>query len=141
MWLKPIFIFKLLYININLYLHYVSIFISYKGSSINTTDLFQIELNKEMQPTEFNFAIRYSYYTLNVFVASFYSYIVPYKFLILIVIYTFQYWVDKYNLFKLFSCPTDFNYRLSMFTLKIFECSIFFFAFGNLLFAPIIHTN
>ncbi len=104
-------------------------------------NLFQVELNKAIQPTEFSFAMRYAYYILNVFVVSFYSYIVPYTSLILIVIFAIQYWVDKYNLFKRFSCPTDFNYRLSMFTLKIFECSIFFFALGNLLFAPTIHTN
>ncbi len=104
-------------------------------------NLFQVELNKEMQLTEFSFAMRYAYYILNVFVVSFYSYIVPYTSLILIGIFIIQYWVDKYNLFKRFSCPTNFNYRLSMFTLKIFECSIFFFALGNLLFAPTIHTN
>ena len=92
-----------------------------------------------MHLTEFSFG--YSYYILNVLVVLFYSYIVPYTSLILIVIYTVQYWVDKYNLFKRFSCPTNFNYRFSMFTLKIFECSIFFFALSNLLFAPIIHTN
>ncbi len=104
-------------------------------------NLFQVELNKELQPTEFSFAMRYSYYILNVYVVSFYSYIVPYTSLILIVIFIAQYWVDKINLFKRFSCPTNFNYRLSVFTLKIFECSIFFFALGNLLFAPEIHTN
>ena len=112
-----------------------------KYSKEKPVNLFQIELNKELQPTEFSFAVRYSYYILNVYVVSFYSYIVPYTSLILIVIFAFQYWVDKYNLFKRFSCPTNFNYRLSIFTLKIFECSIFFFALGNLLFAPTIHTN
>ena len=113
----------------------------WKYQKEKNVNLFQIELNKELQPTEFSFAMRYSYYIINVFVVSFYSYIVPYTSLILIVIFIAQYWVDKRNLFKRFSCPTNFNYRLSIFTLKIFECSIFFFALGNLLFAPTIHTN
>ncbi len=108
-------------------------------------NLFQIELNKELQPTEFNFAMRYAYYILNVYVVSFYSYIVPYTSLMLIIIFAIQYWVDKYNLFRRFSCPTDFNYRLftgiSILTFKIFEYSLFFFALGNLLLAPRIHTD
>ncbi len=100
-----------------------------------------MELNKELQPTEFSFAVRYAYYILNVFVVSFYSYIVPYTSIILFVYFIFQYRIDKYNLFKRFSSPTNFSYRLSMFTLRIFELSILFFALGNLLFAPTIHTN
>ncbi len=104
-------------------------------------NLFQVELNKELQKTEFNFALRYAYYILNVFVVSFYSYIVPYTSLILILIFIAQYWVDKRNLFKLFSCPTNFSYRLSFFTLKVFECSVFFFALGNMIFAKDIHIG
>lgn len=65
----------------------------------------------------------------------------PYIGIILIIIFVAQYWVDKYNLFQRFSCPVDFNYRLSRLTLKAFECSVFVFALGNLLFSITIHTT
>lgn len=89
-------------------------------SNENTANLFQVELNKELQKTEFSFADRYVYYILNVYVVCFFSYIVPYTSLILIIYFAIQYWIDKKNLFKRFSCPINFNYSLSVFTLKIF---------------------
>lgn len=101
--------------------------------------MFQIELNKELQDPEFNFSNQYAYYIVNVYIVSFYSYITPYVGIILALIFCVQYWVDKYNLFQRFSCPVDFDFKLSRFTLKAFECCIFVFALGNLLFSMDIH--
>lgn len=78
---------------------------------------------------------------MNVYVISFFSYITPYISIILALIFLVQYWVDKYNLFKRFSCPTDFNFRLSRMTLKAFEFSVFVFALGNYIFSFTIHPT
>lgn len=53
---------------------------------------------------------------------------------ILILIFIVQYWIDKYNLFRRFSCPLDFNFFLTRLIFKAFECSILIFAVGTFLF-------
>lgn len=111
----------------------------FKYNDKDTINMFQIQLNKEMQDPQFSFSDKYAYYIVQIYVVSFYSYIAPYLSLILIIIFAIQYWVDKFNLFTRYSCPADFNYRLSRLTLKTFECSIFIFALGNFLLAPTIH--
>ena len=113
----------------------------YKYRGKQTVNKFQIEFNNEMQDPEFDFSNRYAYYIVNVFIVSFYSYMTPYIGIILVIIFVVQYWVDKYNLFQRFSCPVDFNYRLSRLTLKAFECSVFVFGLGNLLFSITIHST
>lgn len=110
-------------------------------SGKQTVNKFQVEFNNAMQDPEFDFSNRYAYYIVNVFIVSFYSYITPYIGIILVIIFVAQYWVDKYNLFQRFSCPVDFNYRLSRLTFKAFESSILIFALGNLIFSINIHTT
>jgi hypothetical protein len=108
-----------------------------EGKKIN---LFQIQLNKTLQDPEFNFSERYAYYIMQIYVVSFYAIIVPSITLILALIFVVQYWVDKINLFQRFSCPIDFNYRLSRLTFKTFEISIAIFAIGNYIFSRQIHV-
>lgn len=59
----------------------------------------------------------------------------------LILIFIAQYWVDKYNLFRKFSCPLDFNFFLTRLIWKAFECSLFIFAVGTFIFDMDIRTN
>lgn len=94
-----------------------------------------------MQDAEFAFSDRYTYYIVNVYIVSFFSYITPYTTIILVPIFIVQYWIDKYNLFQRFSCPTDFDFRLSRMTLKIFEISVLVFALGNYIFSLKIHAT
>jgi hypothetical protein len=94
-----------------------------------------------MQDAEFAFSDRYTYYIVNVYIVSFFSYITPYVTIILVPIFIIQYWIDKYNLFQRFSCPTDFDFRLSRMTLKIFEISVLVFALGNYIFSFKIHAT
>jgi hypothetical protein len=107
----------------------------------DTANMFQVELNQKMQDPEFDFADRYSYYIVNVYVISFFSYITPYVSIILVLIFTIQYWIDKYNLFQRFSCPTDFDFRLSRKVLYAFETSVLIFALGNYVFSLVIHPT
>lgn len=109
-----------------------------KGETVN---MFQVELNQKVQDPEFDFADKYAYYIVNVYVISFFSYITPYVSIILAFIFLIQYWVDKYNLFQRFSCPTDFNFRLSRMTLYAFESSVFVFALGNYIFSFMVHPT
>jgi hypothetical protein len=111
----------------------------YRGKE--TVNMFQVQFNQELQDPEFNFSAKYAYYIINVYIVCFYSYITPYVGIILAIIFVIQYWVDKYNLFQRFSCPIDFNFKLSRLTLKAFECSIFVFALGNFLFSFTIHAT
>lgn len=83
-------------------------------------DLFQIQLNKKIQDPDFDFAQRYGYYIMQVYVVSFYASIAPSITIILALIFVAQYWIDKLNLFYRSSCPIDFNFQLSRLTFKIF---------------------
>ena len=106
-----------------------------------TYNLFQVHLNKALELPEFDFADRYSYYLINIFVISFYAYITPMTTPIMALIFFVQYWVDKFNLFKRFSCPVNFDYRLSQGILKLFDFSLILFALGNFVFAPDVHET
>lgn len=61
---------------------------------------FQVTLNREVEHCEFDLAQRYSYYLLQLYLVAFYAYAVPIIVPAVIVIFFFQYIVDKYNLFK-----------------------------------------
>ena len=54
----------------------------------------------------------YSNYIVFTFVVSFYGFIAPTATPVLIYIFCLQYWVDKYNLFRRYSCPVDFGAEL-----------------------------
>jgi hypothetical protein len=87
-----------------------------------------------MQDPEFAFVDQYSFYVSMVFLVSFYAVIAPAAVMMLIVIFTIQYWIDKYNLFRRYSCPLDFNIDLTKLVFKAFECSILIFAIGTFIF-------
>jgi hypothetical protein len=90
---------------------------------------------------EFNMAERYSYYLLQVYTASFYSYLAPIGVIALVVIFFCQYWIDKYNLFTRSSLFVKFNYSLSRNVLVLFEGSILVFACGNVIFSMMHHHS
>ena len=77
--------------------------------SQKTYDMFQIDLNKTIEQPQFNFASMYSFYIVLTFTVSFYGFLVPSITPILIIVFVIQYWIDKYNLFKRYSCPIDFG--------------------------------
>ena len=112
-----------------------------KYSRDKEINMFQVQLNKQLESSPFDFSERYAYYLVNIFVVSFYAYITPLATPITAAIFLVQYWVDKFNLFRRFSCPVNFNYRLSRFIITIFECSVFLFALGNFIFAPEVHSE
>lgn len=74
-------------------------------------------------------------------IANFYAYITPIATIIIAVVVLIQYWVDKYNLFRRFSVPVNFTYRLSRLTVKILEASILIIALGNVLFASWVNEE
>ena len=53
-----------------------------------------------MEKAEFAVVDRYSYYILQIYACSFYSYLVPLATPCLIVTFCIQYWIDKYNLYR-----------------------------------------
>jgi hypothetical protein len=65
---------------------------------------------------------------------SFYAVMVPAGVGFLILIFIAQYWLDKYNLFRRFSCPLDFNFFMTRLAFKAFECSLLVFAIGTFIF-------
>lgn len=74
-------------------------------------------------------------------VASFFATLVPLGVGILALMFIGQYWVSKRNLFIRSSYPQKFNFQLTRFAFRIFECSIFVFAVGNLIFSWAINVN
>jgi hypothetical protein len=95
---------------------------------------FQIQLNEQAQDPEFAFAEQYTFYLVQVLLVSFYAVMVPLGVGMLALIFIAQYWLDKYNLFRRFSCPLDFNFFLTRLAFKAFECSLLVFTIGNFIF-------
>ncbi len=93
-----------------------------------------MQLNEQVQDPEFAFAEQYTFYIVQVLLVSFYAVMVPAGVGILALIFIAQYWLDKYNLFRRFSCPLDFNFFLTRLAFKAFECSLLVFAIGTFIF-------
>lgn len=103
--------------------------------------MFQLDLNKEIEKVEFDVVDRYSYYILQIYACSFYSYLAPIATPCLIVTFLAQYWIDKLNLLKRSTCKNQMDFALSRTMLKIFETSLFVFAAGNFIFSIVLHNN
>ena len=103
--------------------------------------LFQIELNRKVQYSPYNFTDAYAYYIIYTFVVSFYGYMVPLATPVLIFFYVLQYWLDKFNLFKRFSSPMDFSNHYTELMVSLFEVSIVFFAVGHFLWDSSVHFD
>jgi hypothetical protein len=84
-------------------------------------------------------ASKYTYYLLQVYMCMFYNYLVPIGVPVTAIIFVFQYWIDKYQLFYLSSQYYQLNYFLSRMILKFFEGSLLIFTIGNLIFSIVIH--
>jgi len=84
---------------------------------------------------------QYSYYLLQIYTALFYSYLIPVGVPIVAVIFIFQYWIDKFNMFKTSSQYYTISYSLSRSILKLFEGSLLVFTVGNSMFSIIIHDS
>lgn len=72
---------------------------------------------------------------------SFYAVMIPSGVGILALIFAVQYWIDKYNLFRKFSCPLDFDFFLTRIAFKFFEGSLLVFTIGSLIFDEEIRVN
>ena len=103
--------------------------------------MYQIQLNRKLQPAPFNFVQRYIEYTVLSFLVSFYVYLVPLATPMLAVIFFIQYWVDKFNLFRRFNAPVIYSYSLSILIFKIFQSVVVLFALGTFLFIPYAHNS
>jgi hypothetical protein len=78
---------------------------------------------------------------LQIYTALFYSYLIPVGVPVVAIIFIFQFWIDKFNMFKTRSQYCKIDYSLSRSVLKLFEGSLLVFALGNLLFSMIIHDR
>jgi hypothetical protein len=94
-------------------------------------NMFQIQLNRAGQNLEFNLVGQCSYYIVMVYIAAFYSLIVPFANLTLLILMPLHYWIDKYILLKQMTCPVDFGYRLTRLIIRCFEGSLLVFAIGH----------
>ena len=64
-----------------------------------------------MKFPEFNFVEGYAFYIVYVIMASFYSFIAPLLTPILIAIFVIQYWIDKWNIFRRYSCSVRYSFE------------------------------
>ena len=65
--------------------------------------------------------------------ASFYSFIAPLLAPILIAIFVLQYWIDKWNIFRRYSCSVRYSFEFVELLIKMFELSIVLFAVAHLI--------
>lgn len=91
-----------------------------KYNNMKKVNIFQIQLNRQLEYPAFDFANAYSYYLQMIFIISFYGYLVPLTVPIIIIAFIFQYWIDKINLLKRFSSPVDLGYFLTDLIWKCF---------------------
>ena len=73
--------------------------------------------------------------------ACFYSLMTPLSSPILIIMFAIQYWLDKYNLFRRHSYPTDLGADLNLMIFKIFEICLLLSAVGHLVWDTSIHFD
>ena len=83
-------------------------------------NLFQIQLNKIIEHPPFSFSAGYSFYIIYVYVVCWYGFMLPLGTPILIFIFSVQYWVDKYNVFRRYSNPVAFGQDLVRLVIKSF---------------------
>jgi hypothetical protein len=95
----------------------------------------QVVLNRACALPEFDFARRYCFYITLVYMAVFFSYIAPICVAVVMVIFLFSYWIDKYHLFKCYSLPSALGVELADSVLRWVEFSLILFALGNLYFS------
>jgi hypothetical protein len=111
----------------------------FKGKQNLEVPTFQVKLNKDFELPVFDMAYKYSYYLLQIYTCMFYNYLIPIGVPATAIIFTIQYWIDKYQLFKVSSQYYEMNYFLTRTILKIFEGSLLIFTIGNLIFSIVIH--
>ena len=113
----------------------------YRYSPDKQINLFQYQLDEQLQHVEFDFAQGYAFFIIYIYVACFYSLMTPLSSPILIIMFVLQYWIDKYNLFRRHSYPTDLGADLNRMIFKIFEISLLLSAAGHFLWDFSIHFD
>ena len=113
----------------------------YYRNSGETVNEYQLHLNKAYEYVEFDIAARYSYYILQLWTVSFYAYVVPIGIPSMAIIFFFQYWADKYNLWRRSSMYYEIHYSLSSSIIRLASMSIFIYAAGSALFSFKIHHS
>jgi hypothetical protein len=103
--------------------------------------LFQGQLNKMVQKPEFELENRFSYFIYTTYIAGFYGFVLPTATPSLIILFSLQYWVDKYNIFRRFSAPNFFGFKQFFLIYKFFEISILLFVIGYVFWQPAIHFD
>lgn len=106
-----------------------------------TVNVFQIKLNKMLEMPTFDFAQAYSYYLQMIYICSFYGYLLPAITPILLVAFSIQYWVDKFNLLKRCSSPIDMGYFLTKLTWISFEMSLVLYVLGHLVWSKYFYQT
>lgn len=112
-----------------------------KYDKMKKVNIFQIQLNRQLEYPAFDFANAYSYYLQMIFIISFYGYLVPLAVPLIIIAFIVQYWIDKYNLLKRYSSPVDMGYFLTDLIWKCFEATLILRPIGNYVWGYKIHSN
>ena len=95
--------------------------------------LFQKQLNELVQRPPYTYDYSYSYYLQMIYIVAFYGYLVPLITPMTIIAFIAQYWVDKRNLFRLFSSPIDLGYYLTDMIWKALELTLLLHAIGHIM--------
>ena len=92
-----------------------------------------------MQKPSFKMADGYSYFVIFTFLVSFYGFLVPLGSLLLMLIFSLRYCVDKWNLFKNCSEPAPFSLVHFRLIIKAFEFNVLLTSIGYLYWQPSVH--
>lgn len=76
-----------------------------------------------------------------IFICGFYGFIVPITTPIVIIAFAFQFWIDKYNLFRRSSSPVDMGFILTELIWGSFEMVLLLFVLGNIIWGSYFHVK
>lgn len=98
-----------------------------------TTNIFQIQLNKLRQLPIFDVSERLTFYAVWILLASLFYSIASITCLVLLGIFLINYWIDKWNLLRRCSNPISINTDIGFVMLRLMQFEILVFALGNFL--------
>lgn len=99
----------------------------------DTSNVFQIQLNKLLQYPTFDISERCAFYIVWTMVGSFFFSVAWISAPLLFIMFIANYWIDKINLLKRSSSPTSIDKKTGYMILMILELDLIVFALGNYL--------
>jgi hypothetical protein len=102
---------------------------------------YQDRFNKEYALPDFDLGGRFAYYLLQLFLISFFCYVIPLCVPLVLIAYILHYYIDRINLFYRSSMNEHFGLNTIRTMYKLMETSVLIFAIGNTFWSRYFHIS